>query len=231
MISIIIPTFNEAEKIDSLIRYIKHEVNSDDIEILIIDGGSTDETTVIAEEAGVIVHHSPEKGRAQQMNYGARVAKGEWLYFLHADTMPPKSFINDIRSAIQGGAKSGCFRLRFDSDNKVLKFYAWFTRFDVDLFRFGDQSLFVEKKLFSEINGFNESLIVMEDQEIVKRIKKYAQFNIIPKSVTTSARRYEEIGIFKLQLIFTIIVLLYYLGVQQDTIVKFYRSHMISSTY
>jgi hypothetical protein len=89
----------------------------------------------------------------------------------------------------------------------------------------------VEKQLFEAIGGFDETLIVMEDQEIVRRIKKHARFRVIPDSVTTSGRRYERIGVFKLQLIFTIIVLLYYLGVQQETIVNFYRSQMISKTY
>ncbi|MDZ7808314.1 MAG: TIGR04283 family arsenosugar biosynthesis glycosyltransferase [Gracilimonas sp.] len=231
MFSIIIPTFNEGEKIGGLIRHLKNSAGSREIEILIIDGGSSDGTIEKAENAGAKPLRSPKKGRARQMNFGARQAKGDWLYFLHADTVPPESFLEDMMQAIENGAKSGCFMLEFDIDHWALKFYAWFTKFDVDVFRFGDQSLFVEKRIFEEIGGFDESLTVMEDQEIIKRIKKRTQFRIIPKAVTTSGRRYEQIGIFKLQLIFTIIVLLYYLGVQQETIVNFYRSQMISNTY
>ncbi|WP_103664043.1 TIGR04283 family arsenosugar biosynthesis glycosyltransferase [Gracilimonas amylolytica] len=231
MVSIIIPVFNEEKNIGKLVAFLKENTTVGDAEIIVVDGGSKDQTAAEAEKAGASVHKSPKKGRAQQMNYGAKVAKGEWLYFLHADSFPPPSFLNDIQKAIESGACSGCFRLTFDRDHPALTFYAWFTKFDVDLFRFGDQSLFVEKKVFNEINGFDEALVVMEDQEIVRRIKKRMQFRIIPKSVTTSARRYEEIGVFKLQLIFSIIVLLFYAGVKQETIVNFYRSHAISKTY
>jgi rSAM/selenodomain-associated transferase 2 len=214
-----------------LARYLTECAGSEEIEILVIDGGSTDGTVEKAEHAGAKALISPKKGRASQMNYGASQAGGEWLYFLHADTIPPVSFIEDLKGLVNSGVKSGCFRLKFDIDHWALKTYAWFTRFDVDLFRFGDQSLLIEGTLFDKIGGFDESLIVMEDQEIVKRIKKHTQFQIIHKAVTTSGRRYERIGVFKLQLIFTIIVLLYYLGVQQKTIVNFYRSQMISNTY
>lgn len=231
MVSIIIPVFNEEKNIGKLIAYLKENTAAGEAEFIVVDGGSQDQTVAEAEKAEAAVHQSPKKGRAQQLNYGAKVAKGEWLYFLHADSFPPVSFLNDIHKAIESGAGSGCFRLTFDRDHPALNFYAWFTRFDVDLFRFGDQSLFVEKKVFKDVNGFDEALVVMEDQEIVRRIKKRTQFRILPKSVTASARRYEEIGIFKLQLIFSIIVLLFYAGVKQETIVNFYRSHAISKTY
>jgi rSAM/selenodomain-associated transferase 2 len=217
--------------VSGLIGFLKKETGRDEVEIIVVDGGSSDNTTEEAEKAGAVVLRSPKKGRASQMNYGASQAGGGWLYFLHADTIPPVSFIEDLKGLVNSGVKSGCFRLKFDIDHWALKTYAWFTRFDVDLFRFGDQSLLIEGTLFDKIGGFDESLIVMEDQEIVKRIKKHTQFQIIHKAVTTSGRRYERIGVFKLQLIFTIIVLLYYLGVQQKTIVNFYRSQMISNTY
>lgn len=230
MVSIIIPVYNEEEKIGDLIQYLSKSAGSNNIEILVIDGGSSDQTIDIAEEAGAKVLVSAQKGRSCQMNYGANKAEGEWLYFLHADTMPPKSFMADLKQVIKSDAGGGCFRLKFDLDHWALRWYAWFTKFEMTIFRFGDQSLFVERKLFEKIGGFDESLIVMEDQEIVRRIKKHTQFQVIPKYVTTSGRRYELIGVFKLQLIFTIIVLLYYLGVQQETIVNFYRSQMNSNT-
>lgn len=231
MFSIIIPTYNEGKKVSGLISFLKKETGRDEVEIIVVDGGSSDNTIEEAEKAGAKVYKSPQKGRARQMNYGAGQANGSWLYFLHADTTPPASFIESLKRVRQSGAKGGCFRLKFDIDHWALKSYAWFTRFDIDLFRFGDQSLLVEKQLFEAIGGFDETLIVMEDQEIVRRIKKHARFRVIPDFVTTSGRRYERIGVFKLQLIFTIIVLLYYLGVQQETIVNFYRSQMISKTY
>lgn len=228
MFSIVIPTYNEEKKIGELVRYLSECAGTEEIEILVIDGGSSDGTVKNAEDAGAKALISPKKGRASQMNYGASQAEGDWLYFLHADTIPPESFLEDLKGLVKMGVKSGCFRLKFDNEHWALKTYAWFTRFDIDLFRFGDQSLLVERDLFEKIKGFDEALVVMEDQEIVKRIKQRSQFQIIPRAVITSGRRYERIGVFKLQLIFAIIVLLYYLGVQQKTIVDFYRSQMIS---
>ena len=179
MISIIIPTFNEEESITRLIDYLKHCIDDDGVEFIISDGGSNDKTVVLAQKAGAEVLKSPKKGRAAQMNEGAKIAKGEILYFLHADSYPPKTFINDIKKAIKDNYRSGCYRLAFDLDHPILKFYAWFTRFDIDYLRFGDQSLFIEKELFFKIGSFDEKLIVMEDQLIVREIKKEASFKIL----------------------------------------------------
>lgn len=224
MISIIIPAYNEEKNIGKLIAYLKKITASDKAEIIVVDGGSRDQTAAEAEKAGVKVLRSPEKGRARQMNFGAEHTNGSVLYFLHSDTRPPKTFLNDISRELNEGSGCGCFRLRFNNNHKVLNLYSWFTRFDINFFRFGDQSLFVKRELFQKIGGFDENLIVMEDQEIVSRLKKHAQFTIIPKQVFTSARKYEKIGVFKLQLIFSIIVCLFYLKISQETIVHFYQA-------
>ncbi|MBD3616940.1 MAG: TIGR04283 family arsenosugar biosynthesis glycosyltransferase [Gracilimonas sp.] len=226
MISIIIPAYNEEKKIGDLIAYLYKHCRKEEAEIIVVDGGSTDNTVELAQKKGAVTVTSPQKGRARQMNYGAKNAKGEWLYFLHADTTPPPTFITDIRNAVDSGYDCGCFRLRFDSNQPVLKFYSWFTRFDIDFFRFGDQSLFVKKTLFEQINGFDEALMVMEDQEIVSRLKAHAQFSIISKPVFTSARKYENIGVFRLQLIFVLVVFLYYLRVNQYVIMHFYKENL-----
>lgn len=224
MISIIIPAFNEEQSIGGLVCYLNEHSNSGEAEIIVVDGGSTDQTISEAKKAGATVVRSPRKGRASQMNVGAEKARGDLLYFLHADTVPPATFIHDITRAVEKGYSSGCFRLNFDSTHKALKLYSWFTRFDLDVFRFGDQSLFVTKELFYDAGRFDEDLVVMEDQEIIKRLKDHAQFSIIAKPVITSARKYERIGVFKLQMIFTIIVCLFYFNISQETIVHFYRA-------
>lgn len=224
MISIIIPTYNEQGSIGGLISYLKESSKSDEVEIIISDGGSTDLTRKIAKGLGSVVVESDKKGRGAQMNFGAQKAKGEILYFLHADTYPPKSFLSDIKNSVSEGYGAGCYRLSFDDDHPLLKFYGWFTRFDVDYFRFGDQSLFIKNYLFEELKGFNEEYIVMEDQDIVRRIKKKDSFNILTKSATTSARKYRQVGILKLQLIFTIILIRFYLGSPQKKLAEFYQS-------
>ncbi len=113
--------------------------------------------------------------------------------------------------------------LSFDYQHWFLKFNCWFTRFDVDAFRFGDQSLFVTKEVFIRTGGFKEDLIVMEDQEIIQRLKKVGEFKIIRKKVITSARKYLENGIYKMQSIFFLIYFMYKLGFSQLTLLKTYK--------
>lgn len=223
MISVIIPVYNEQESLPALLEYLNAKCDKAETEILIVDGGSEDETVPIASKLGAKVCKSAEKGRSKQMNWGARQAEGDILYFLHADTFPPASFIDDIKIAVEKGYGAGCFRLSFDVQHPLLAFYSWFTRFDVNLFRFGDQSLFVKKSTWKKVGGFDESLIVMEDQVIISLLKKEAAFKIINKEVVTSARKYIQVGIINLQLVFTVIVLLFYAGVDHKKIVNFYR--------
>ncbi|SMO83957.1 TIGR04283 family arsenosugar biosynthesis glycosyltransferase [Gracilimonas mengyeensis] len=231
MLSIIIPAYNEADSIGKLVRCLQQNRGDYKTEILVIDGGSTDETRQVAEKAGAFVYTSPQKGRAPQMNYGAKMASGEVLYFLHADTYPPENFGAVIKRMLNEGAAAGCFRLKFDWDHPALKFYSWFTRFDLDVFRFGDQSLFAEKELFERAGGFREDLLVMEDQEIVTRLKKYAQFSIAEEAVVTSTRKYRQFGVFQLQCIFSIIVFLYYLRISQEVIKHFYENFLSGAPY
>lgn len=223
-ISIIIPAYNEEAGISDLLGYLSEVFSVADHEIIVVDGGSADKTRKKAENFDCRVLLSDQKGRAAQMNYGALHSTGEILYFLHADTFPPKKAAEKIQHALkEPGMVAGCFRLKFDDDHPALRMYSWFTQFDVDLFRFGDQSLFIKRTLFGEIGGFNDSLIVMEDQEIIGRIKQSGKFRILNSCVSTSARKYRSTGLFKLQLIFALILLMYYLGVSQEVLISFYR--------
>jgi rSAM/selenodomain-associated transferase 2 len=222
MISIIIPTYNEAAVIANSIAKIRQTSAGISPEIIVIDGGSSDDTIAIAEAEGVTVVKGP-KGRARQMNYGASIAMGEVLYFLHADSIPPANFSNYILDAGRKGASSGCFRLAFDHDHWFLKANSWFTRFNLNAVRFGDQSLFVTKEVFSRSGGFREDLIVMEDQEIIHRLKKQGKFVVMNAAVTTSARKYLENGIYRMQGIFFRIWALYYLGYSQEQLLRVYK--------
>ena len=223
MISIIIPTYNEADQINQTIKRVQELTAGEDIEIIITDGGSVDETIIIATACGAKVIMSEHKGRAAQMNAGALVAAGEILYFLHADSIPPKGFIPKILKEYRSGAVSGCFRLAFDHSHWFLKANAWFTSFDINAVRFGDQSLFVTKEVFKKCGGFREDLLVMEDQEIIHRIKKHGKFIVMNDTVTTSARKYIDNGVFRMQGIFYRIWALYYLGYSQERLLKLYR--------
>lgn len=224
MISIIIPTYNEEENIAKTIKEIKSRDNENLIsEIIVSDGQSTDQTVALASNTGTTVVTSERKGRSAQMNYGASIAKNNLLYFLHADSIPPKNFSNYILSAIEKKYDSGCVRLAFDNDHWFLKANCWFTRFNVNAVRFGDQSLFVTKDVFKECGGFDEKLLMMEDQEIIHRIKKYGRFIVMNDTVTTSARKYLDNGIYRMQFIFFRIWFLYYLGYSQEYLLKLHK--------
>jgi len=222
-ISVIIPAFNEADSISQTIKKVHQHSKQHLLEIIVVDGGSTDQTIQKAKIAGTKVLKSPKKGRATQMNFGAKQARGEILFFLHADTHPPNHFDNSIKKAVIQGHQAGCFQLNFDDDHFMLRCYSWFTRFDIDLFRFGDQSLFIKKDAFHELQGFRENHIVMEDQEFVRRIKQKFPFIVLDEHVITSAQKYLDNGIVKLQLVFTFILLLYYIGIDQEKLVAIYK--------
>jgi rSAM/selenodomain-associated transferase 2 len=224
MISVIIPTYNEAHHIRATIRHVWKNDSANLIkEIIVADGGSTDATVSIAQSEGVQAVISPRKGRAAQMNFGAALAKEQLLYFLHADTIPPPHFTIDIKKAIETGNHAGCFMLQFDLPHWFLKANCWFTRFDVDAFRYGDQSLFVQRTSFSGAGGFSEAHIVFEDYDIIKQLKKTGRFAIIKKPVVTSARKYLDNGIYKMQGIFFLMYFLYRFGCSQQQLVSTYK--------
>lgn len=222
-LSVIIPAYNEADRIAETVQTVRDHGGNAIEEIIVVDGNSTDATISEAESAGAQTLISERRGRAAQMNCGAARAKGELLYFLHADSHPPTNFAQKVKQAVSEGFEAGCFRLAFDSDHFLLKFYAWCTRFDIDAFRFGDQSLFILQNVFSSIGGFREDHIVMEDNEIVRRIKNKYSFVILGDEVVTSARTYRKVGVVKLQLIFGLIYVFYFLGVEQEKLAQIRR--------
>jgi rSAM/selenodomain-associated transferase 2 len=223
-VSIIIPTYNEAATIGELLSYLhQHAAQGAQPEILVVDGGSTDGTPYLAQQAGATMLVSPRKGRAAQLNYGAQQARGELFYFLHADSYPPPGFLAELQQAVAQGYPAGCYRLAFDHPHWFLRFSAWCTRLPFTAVRFGDQSLFVRRELFEALGGYREDLVVMEDQDLVERLQKRAAFRLLPGAVTTSARKYLANGVFRLQSIFALVVLGYRLGVPQHRLVQFYR--------
>jgi rSAM/selenodomain-associated transferase 2 len=222
-ISIIIPVLNEEKCIKRIIAFLRQHSNPQNIkEILVIDGGSADSTVEIASKLGVHIAES-SKGRAKQLNFGAKLAQSEILYFLHVDTMPPKDFDASILNAIKKGNNAGCFRMKFDSQSKFLAFFAWFTRLNFKVCRGGDQSLFITKTLFEKVGGFNENYSIYEDNEFMDRLYKLVDFKIVPRHVITSARRYEERGEVTLQYHFGIIHLKNYFGAGPEELYKYYK--------
>ena len=226
-ISIIIPVLNEENTISKIVDYLLKTINQElTKEIIVVDGGSQDKTIEILKNYPSIKIIHSKKGRSIQMNTGSKNATSELLYFLHCDTFPPQNFDSEIIKKIKNGNLSGCFKMKFDSNHIVLKVSQWFTKFNFHAFRGGDQSLFVEKKLFEKLEGFDENLTIYEDNEFISRLYNNSKFIVIQKSVTTSARKYLKNGIWKLQFHFLMIHIKYKLGVTQKELLKYYKKNI-----
>ncbi len=190
-ISCIIPTLNEEAHVGRLVRWLRQCSLSELVEVIVVDGKSTDATIYEAREAGAEVFTTEIRSRAHQMNLGAKVAKGDILYFVHADAMPPKCCFEEVLNAVESGHQIGGFRFRFDSDKWILKFNSYMTRFNITSFRGGDQSIFIQKNLFEKLNGYDESYVIMEEYDLLRRVKAMGiKYHLIQKDVLVSARKY-----------------------------------------
>lgn len=223
-ISIIIPTYNEAASISKLVSYL-HKYGGEIVkEIIISDGGSTDETIANAKKPGASVLVSPQKGRAAQMNYGAENATSEILYFVHADSFPPVSFASDIVKAMKGGYDFGRYRTKFDSNKLLLKINAWFTRFNWFICYGGDQTLFITRELFEQSGGFKNELLIMEEYEFAARLMKLGRYKIFRNTALISARKYDGRSWLRVQFAHRRVVQLFKKGASQEEIVRIYKT-------
>lgn len=199
-ISVIIPTHNEAENVGLLIESIKKHGYTNLQEIIVVDSPtSNDKTLEIAAKYNAITLKAQKKGRAAQMNFGASVAKGDILYFVHADTIIHPEYASDIFKYIKKGYDLGCYRYQFDSSNLLLKVNSFFTRLPFIWCRGGDQTLFIRKTDFFKVGCFREDYLIMEDYEFILRTKKVLKFKIIPKNVIVSARKYKTNSYLRVQ--------------------------------
>lgn len=224
LLSIIIPTYNEAGNIAGLIKYLQKNDPENNAEIIVCDGQSTDNTAAAAIECGVKVLVSPSRGRAAQMNFAAGYANAGILYFIHCDCFPPVSFINDITHVIRNGYRLGRYKTKFDSADLMLKINAWFTRFDWLICYGGDQTLFITKELFDRIGGFKNEMLIMEDYDIVIRARQFSKYKILNKDVLVSARKYQKNSWLKVQLANHHIVKMFKRGASQYEMLTKYRS-------
>ncbi len=225
-VSIIIPTINEAQNLESLLPFLVNNAGNFLQEIIVADGGSTDKSEEIARLNGVTFLKCSRKGRSVQMNEAVKNSTGEILYFLHADSLPPKNFTENIVKSVENGCEAGCFKMSFDSRHLLLRLSAWFTQFNFTWCRGGDQSLFVTRKVFDNAGGYDEKLIIYEDNEILERIRKHACFCVIKRTLVTSARRFRENGTVRLYLVFMWIHTKYRLGASHEQILAYYKKHV-----
>lgn len=222
--SVIIPTLNEAENIKELVPYLKKYGGDFISEIIVVDGGSSDETCQIAAGLGAIVLKSKVRSRAHQLNLGASCASANTLYFVHADTRPVHSFAEDLQIAVVKGYKAGCFRYRFDSDTFLLKVNSWFTRFNGLFSGGGDQTLFISRDFFNTLGGYDTKYCLMEDFELVKRIKRRTKFYVVPKTMTVSARKYRDNSWLRVQVVNLYVFAMFHLGMDPEKLKKSYTT-------
>lgn len=167
-----------------------------------------------------------EKGRAKQMNFGAKFATGHVLYFLHADSLPPKHFDKLILNEIKKGNQAGCFRMQFDSNHWWLRLASWLTQFKWRACRGGDQSQFITKSLFDDIGGFDERFIIYEDNILINELYARNEFVVINKKLKSSARMYRKHGVWKLQYIYWSIYVKKWFGADNNALYNFYKKQL-----
>lgn len=205
-LSIVIPTLQEESSLPRLLPLLLSRANKqENLEIIIADGQSKDRTKSAAlnfvKESGFknLVFINAPRGRGKQLHEGSKHATGDMLYFLHADSHPPEGYDTFIEQAFKNGHEAGCFRMRFRSRHWWLIIIGWFTRFSWKVSRGGDQSQFITRKRYDELGGYNTTIPFYEDYELIHRLYEKKQYHVIQQWLTTSARRYEETGVFKLQ--------------------------------
>jgi len=232
-ISIIIPILNESKTIVSLLQYlIKNSSSTNISEIIVVDGGSKDESFKLVSDFNLlndkVILIASDRGRATQMKLGNQKATGTILYFLHADSFPPNGFDQLIINEVKKGNLAGCFKMKFNHHHWWLKLASWLTKFKWRACRGGDQSQYITKELFKEIGGFNEHYMIYEDNILINELYKRNQFKVIQKSIVTSARLYERKGIWTLQYHFFTIYLKRWMGASAEDIYNYYKKHIAS---
>lgn len=197
MISIIIPVLNEEKALpETLINIFKQ---FSDKQIIVVDGGSVDQTQKIARDHSDVELITSQRGRARQMNAGAIKACGEWLLFLHADTLLPEKALQEIQLlSPESDKQAGCFHQRFSKNHWFLRFVSWLHNWRCNRTRimYGDQAMFVRRELFEHIGGFPEEDI-LEDVLISELIAKETNPVMLEQEVITSSRKFEQRGLFR----------------------------------
>ncbi|MBS3964105.1 MAG: TIGR04283 family arsenosugar biosynthesis glycosyltransferase [Methylomonas sp.] len=223
-LSIIIPVLNEAEQLADRLQVLQPFRLC--CQLLVVDGGSSDDSLAVAQGWVDQVLTSP-RGRARQMNTGAARAAAPVLLFLHADTRLPADAITAIQHAVVQGHVWGRFDVAFDSTKSVFKLIAFMMngRSRLTGVMTGDQALFVTRQVFANIGGFPE-IALMEDIAISKRLKAIGKPACLPSKVVTSARRWLQQGILKTILLMWRLRLAYFFGADPNRLAaRYYRRH------
>lgn len=221
--SIIIPALNEAARIAEAVRRARE---TGPYEVIVVDGGSGDETAALARQAGANVLITVP-GRAVQQNIGARHATGDVLLFLHADTWLPPHAVRQIESALADAAVGcGAFRQQIEAEGLAYRLLergnAW--RVKRRGMAYGDQGIFVRRALFDELGGFPE-VRLMEDLLLMKRLRRRSRPELLPGPLHISARRWQRHGVVRQTARNWLLLAAARFGVSPDRLAQFYARH------
>lgn len=217
--SFIVPVRNEASNIATLLADLKYRYPQ--FERIVVDGGSTDETVALAMPLCDQLLVGPP-GRASQMNLGAQVASGDYLFFLHADTRLGAS-ADVLEATIAEQPEWGFCRVRLSGQKRVFRVIEWFMNVRSQFTRVatGDQMIFVRSSVFSQRGGF-DAIPLMEDVALCKRLRKIAAPYLLTQPVLTSSRRWEERGIARTVVRMWLLRLAYWCGASPNTLWEHY---------
>ncbi len=200
MMSVIIPCLNEENNLGVLLRQLAEQKDIN-LEIIVVDGGSTDDTTLYAAAQGAKVV-ATSRGRGHQQNAGAAVATGEYLLFLHADSrLELDSQLSEALAWLEAAEKrtAGHFQLRFETDNPAVRERLRLFEYKTQLNRAGtfsgDQGLLIRRSDFKLMGGYSEKYHFLEDKEFAERFLEFGRFETLPATLYTSARRFEQEGL------------------------------------
>jgi rSAM/selenodomain-associated transferase 2 len=206
MVSVVIPAYNEEKALPATLSALF--MQEGDFEVMVVDGGSTDRTCEVVEEFTLSTQHSAlrplrpltaPKGRASQMNAGAKHAGGEWLLFLHADTVLPNGALAQLNMMeADQTIQAGGFMHQFSGDDWRLKLISFLDNFRCIRSRiiYGDQALFVRRALFEQLGGFPNRPI-LEDVAFCERLIAVTRPLLLSPSVVTDARKFLKMGVWR----------------------------------
>ncbi len=221
MVSIIVPTLNEACGIAATLQSLQNLVGEK--QIIVVDGGSNDETIAIAERSGARVLRS-SRGRGTQQHYGAVRASGDIFWFLHADTLPPPGALAEISTTCADpSVAGGNFGLLFDGASRAARqLTAVYPLLQALNLCYGDSGIFVRRSTYEKIGGFR-SYALFEDLDLLKRLRKEGRFVHMKTRITTSSRRFENTNFALMWAHWTFLQVLYWAGVSPNLLARWYR--------
>ena len=219
-LSVIIPALNEAASIGATLDAASRIGGL--VEVIVVDGGSSDRTPQIAREWGARVVFS-ERGRGTQMHAGAQAAHGDVFWFLHADTLAPSDAAERIAEALRDSrAVGGNFTIRFDGRRRAARFLTWLYPQLARLgLLYGDSAIFVRREAYERAGGFRP-FPIFEDLDLLRRLRRLGRMARLPAVVVTSSRRFEGRSFALTFARWSLLQTLYWLGVHPRTLGKLY---------